>query len=235
MCPSDSRAVLPPTRKGQFIRGVKVGFPIFLGYLPVGLAFGIVAVQAGFSVPQAVACSAIALAGAGQFIGVSLVAAGAGLAEILVTNAIINIRYLLFGATIAPGLRGVPLWQHVLLAHTLTDETFALNTTEMRRGAATSWTMLGVGAVSWTAWVGATAVGALATSSIGDPSRWGIDYAMPAMFTALLVGQVESGRHLFTAGVAVVLTICAALVIPGSWSLVAASVGAATVASVVFR
>ena len=70
--------------------------PIFLGYLPVGLAFGIVARTAGFTVPQAVVCSAIALAGAGQFVGVSLVTAGADLVSILITNAIINLRYLLF-------------------------------------------------------------------------------------------------------------------------------------------
>lgn len=220
----------PPT---GLRRGLRLGMPIFLGYLPVGLAFGIVAKTAGFTVLQAVACSALALAGAGQFVGASLVQSGAGLASILVTNAVINLRYLLFGATIAPHLSRAPLWRQALLAQTLTDETFAVNVVDLRAGRGTPSSMTGVGLVSWVAWVGATAVGALATSAIGDPSAWGIDYAMPAMFTALLVGQIEDRRHLLAAALAVILTLLFAAVLPGSWFLVAASVTAATVVSVV--
>jgi 4-azaleucine resistance transporter AzlC len=214
---------------------MRLGLPIFLGYLPVGMAFGVVANAAGFSVLQAVVCSALALAGAGQFIGVSLVEAAAGLPAILLTNAVINLRYLLFGATIAPHLRDAPLWRQALLAHTLTDETFAVNIVDLRAGTGTPDSMTGVGVVSWAAWVGATLIGAMAGSAIGDPSAWGIDYAMPAMFTALLVGQIEERAHLYTAALAVVMTLFLAWLLPGSWFLIAASVLAATVGVVVFE
>jgi 4-azaleucine resistance transporter AzlC len=235
MSASESRAAASAGRSSQLLRGMRLGLPIFLGYLPVGLAFGVVASAAGFSVSQAVACSALALAGAGQFIGVSLVEAGAGLPAIVLTNAIVNLRYLLFGATVAPHLRGAPPWRHAILAHTLTDETFAVNIVDLKEGRATPDSMTGVGLVSWTAWVAATLVGAMATSAIGDPSTWGIDYAMPAMFTALLVGQIEERAHLYTAILAAALTLVSAWLLPGSWFLVVASILAATVGALLFR
>jgi 4-azaleucine resistance transporter AzlC len=219
----------------EFRRGLKLGTPIFLGYVPVGMAFGVVATAAGFSIPQTVVCSAVALAGAGQFIGVSLVQAGAGLPSILLTNAIVNLRYLLFGATLAPHLRHATTSRQGLLAHTLTDETFAVNIVDLRAGTGTLTSMSAVGVVAWMAWVLATLVGAVAASAIGDPTAWGIDYAMPAMFTALLVGQIETRRHMVAAVAAVGLTLLFAAILPGTWFLVAASVLAATIAAVVFR
>jgi 4-azaleucine resistance transporter AzlC len=224
-----------PERTSGLRRGLRLGLPIFLGYLPVGIAFGVVATAAGLSVIQAVLCSALALAGAGQFIGVSLLQSGAGLPSILLTNAIVNLRYLLFCATVAPHVRGAPLWRQSLLAHTLTDETFAVNIVDLRSGKGDPSSMTGVGLVAWAAWVLATLVGATATAAIGDPSAWGIDYAMPAMFTALLVGQIEDRRHLVTAVVAMALTLLLATILPGSWFMVVASTAAATVAAVVFR
>ena len=66
------------SRWSRFTRGLRLGFPIFLGYVPVGLAFGILAHTVGFTVLQAVLCSATALAGAGQLIALSFLASGAG-------------------------------------------------------------------------------------------------------------------------------------------------------------
>ena len=72
-------------------------------------------------------------------------------------------------------------------------------------------------------------------SAIGDPGAWGIDYAMPAMFTALLVGQIEKWPHAITAALAAVLALLFAWLLPGTWFLVAASVAASVIAAVVFR
>ncbi len=215
--------------RARFLRGAKLGMPIFLGYAPVGAAFGLAAAAAGFSVAQATACSAFAIAGAGQFIGLAALQASPVLATALIAAGVVNLRYLLFSATLSPHVRDVPRWQQVLLAFTLTDETFALNISDAREGFADAFSMLGVGAVSWLGWTLGTAVGALAGSAIGDPSKWGVTFAMPAMFTALLVGQLTGRREAFAAGIAAVVALVLSVWLPGQWPVVVASLTAASV------
>lgn len=220
---------------GHFARGIRLGFPIFLGYAPVGAAFGILAHSWGFSPVQAVTCSATALAGAGQFIGLSLMKAGADVASVLVATTVVNLRYLLFGATLSPFVRSAPLPGQAALAFSVTDETFAVNMTDLRKGTGDAWSMAGVGAIAWVGWVLGTAVGAFGSGLVGDPYRFGVEFAMPAMFTALLVAQAEDKRHVAIAVVAAVLTVVCALLLPGKWYIVAAAMGAATVGTVTYR
>jgi 4-azaleucine resistance transporter AzlC len=229
----------PPTspgtsRSARLLRGARLGLPVFLGYVPVGAAFGLAATAAGFTVVQATACSALVLAGAGQFIGLAALASG-NLAAALVATGVVNLRYVLFSATMAPYMHDVPRWNQSLLAFTLTDETFAINIADAREGKADRFSMLGVGVISWVGWTFGTLSGALAGSAIGDPSRWGVDFAMPAMFTALLVGQLTGRRELIAAALAAVSALALSTVLPGQWPVVAAAIVAATVMTAVPR
>lgn len=215
--------------------------PIFLGYVPVGAAFGVLARQLGFSVLEAVACSATALAGAGQFIALSLLASGATVSATLIATAVVNLRYLLFGTTLAPHLKCVRGWRQAWLAFTLTDETFAINIADRRQGESTGASMAGVGAIAWTGWVSGTLLGALGSAWIGDPARWGVDFAMPAMFAALFVALAEDRRHVLVgivaAGIAIALPFIREAGVPldPAWFVIIASMSAATLAAVVFR
>lgn len=219
----------------RIARGARLGLPIFLGYMPVGMAFGILATSHGFSVTQAVLCSATALAGAGQFIALSLIAAGADAPSILAATSVVNLRYVLFAATLSPHLSRTPLVTQGALAFTLTDETFAVNIDDWRRGSADELSMAGVGAVSWVGWVGGTIIGAAASGLVGDPSRFGAEFAMAAMFTALLVAQAEDRKHVIIGVVAAALAVAFALVLPGKWYIVAASMTAATIGAWRYR
>lgn len=219
----------------SFWRGVRLGVPILLGYLPVGIAFGVLATTEGLSPLQTITCSATAIAGAGQFIGLSLMSAGESVAGVLAATSIVNLRYVLFGASLSTHMGAIPPAGQAALAYSVTDETFAVNTDDHRRGLADGWSMAGVGAVSWVGWVAGTAVGALAASVVGDPSRFGAEFAMPAMFAALLVGQVESRRHVAIGLVAAVLALVFALILPGKWFVVAAAIAGATIGAAVFR
>jgi 4-azaleucine resistance transporter AzlC len=227
----DRSSAAASTDSARFMRGVRLGTPIFLGYAPVGAAFGLAATAAGFSVLQAVACSGLAIAGAGQFIGLAALASG-NLVSALVATGVVNLRYLLFSATMAPHLAGVPRWHQGLLAFTLTDETFAINIADAREGRADRFSMLGVGAISWLGWTAGTLVGALAGSSIGNPDAWGVQFAMPAMFVALLVGQLTGRREYIAAGIAAVAALALSAVLPGQWPIVVAAIVAATVMAV---
>jgi 4-azaleucine resistance transporter AzlC len=197
--------------------------------MPVGMAFGLAATAAGFTFVQATACSVLALAGAGQFIGVAALAGSGNLAAALIATGVVNLRYLLFSATLAPHLKGVPRWHQVLLAHTLTDETFAVNIADARAGRAERFSMTGVGLISWLGWALGTAIGAAAGAAIGDPAAWGVGFAMPAMFIALLVGQVTRRRELVAAALAAVLALALTVWLPGQWPVVAGAIAAATV------
>lgn len=224
-----------PSRRALLLRGARLGLPIFLGYAPVGAAFGLAATAAGFTVTQAAACSGLVLAGAGQFIGLAALSSSGNLAAALIATGVVNLRYVLFAATISPHLRSTPPWHKALLAFTLTDETFAVNIADARAGRADRFSMLGVGLVSWTGWTLGTLVGAAAGSALGDPSKWGVEFAMPAMFIALLVGQVTGRRDLIAGGLSAVSALALSLILPGQWPVVAAAIMAATIMTAVRR
>jgi 4-azaleucine resistance transporter AzlC len=225
----------------RFRRGVVLGFPIFLGYLPVGIAFGVLANTLGFSVLEAVMCSATALAGAGQFIALQFLRDGAGAIGVLIATTVVNLRYVLFASTMSTYVRATPTPVQAALAFSLTDETFAVNIADHRQGLATAASMAGVGAVAWTGWVLGTFIGAVGIGWIGDPSRFGVGFAMPAMFTALFLALAEDRRHVVIGVAAGSIVLClpllSALGIPvgSSWSLVIAAMAAATIGAVVWR
>lgn len=218
-----------------FARGVKLGLPVLLGYIPIAIAFGVLARTAGLTVVQTIACSMLVFAGSGQFIAIAMIGAGASAPSILVTTAVLNLRHILFGATLQPYLRHVPLPRQALIAAGVTDESFAVNITDLRGGSASSSSVAGVELVSWTGWQIGTIIGAVATGLVGDPSRWGLGFAMAAMFTALLVATAEDRPHVMVAVIACSLAAAFMLVLPSQWSVVATAVVAAGVGAVVFR
>lgn len=236
-----AEAALAGSRRARFGRGVRLGVPIFLGYMPVGVAFGILSRTLGFSVLAATVCSATAIAGAGQFIALSVMGAGASLVEVLIATTVVNLRYVLFGSTVSPYLHGLPMHTHAALAFSLTDETFAVNIADRRAGLSTPASMLGVGAIAWAGWVLGTLVGALGADWIGDPSRFGVDFAMPAMFTALFIALAENRRQvaigLVAGGLALALPLLPAVGIDmsPSWFIVVASMTAAAIGTVVWH
>jgi 4-azaleucine resistance transporter AzlC len=234
-------ATAEASARSRFWRGIELGSPIFLGYVPVGMAFGILARTLGFSTFEAVVCSATALAGAGQFIALAVMGTGASVAAVLVATTIVNLRYVLFAATLSPYLRGVSVPKQSAIAFTLTDETFAVNIAEHRLGLSSPASMIGVGFIAWAGWVLGTFIGAWGADWIGDPSRFGVGFAMPAMFVALFIALAEDWRHVVTGllagGFVLLLPVLSAagLAISSSWFLVIASMTAATVAAVIWR
>jgi len=236
-----SKKIPKPSNPSQLLRGIRLGLPIFLGYLPVGAVFGVVSTNSGFTPLQAITCSATALAGAGQFIALSQMNAGASVLAVLTATTIVNLRYVLFGATLSPHLRNFGLGHQAVLAYTLTDETFAININDCRQGNSTAWSMLGVGVIAWCGWVLGTTIGALSHDAIGDPSRFGLEFAMPAMFAALFVALADNRRHLAIGLVsgAIALTLPAmsklGILIPDALFIIIAAISGAAIGAVMFK
>ena len=109
-----------------FACGARDTLPMLLGALPFGIIFGTLAIASGLSMPATLLMSALVFAGSAQFIAVSLVASGAGLAVLLATTLIVNLRHMLYSASLLPYVRQLsPRWK-VPLAFWLTDETYAV-------------------------------------------------------------------------------------------------------------
>ncbi|HET6351552.1 MAG TPA: AzlC family ABC transporter permease [Coriobacteriia bacterium] len=240
--PLNQSPAIPDARHStlqNIVRGCRLGLPIFLGYAPVGAAFGVLARSLGFTWWQAAICSATAIAGAGQFIALSLLTSGANVVSTLIATSVVNLRYVLFSTTLAPQLPNVRIPTLTWLGFTLTDETFAVNIADIRQKTATPASMSGVGIIAWCGWVLGTVVGALAANSIGDPTRFGVDFAMPAMFSALFVALAEDRRHIVVGVVAAALALGIPLLsrvgmpVSSNWVVVIASIAAATLATVV--
>ena len=103
------------------------GLPIAVGYFAIATTFGLIAVSVGLNVWQAAAMSLFVFAGASQFVALELMAAGTGMAEIVVTTFILNLRHLLMSTVIAERLKATSKWSSIL-SFGITDETFVVST-----------------------------------------------------------------------------------------------------------
>ncbi|MBI4365700.1 MAG: AzlC family ABC transporter permease [Deltaproteobacteria bacterium] len=189
-----------PTRvRRPSLAGIVQAIPIVLGYLPAAFAFGVLAGEAGLSLLTATCMSLFVFAGASQYIALALLQGGQPIGAIIVTTCIVNLRHLLMSAAMVPLLRQWPARQRILFALQMTDETFALHSTTLRTEPAHAPKVFGVNLVSHAAWIGGSMIGFSAGALLGDVRSLGFDFALPAMFIALLVSQIRSLDLLFTA------------------------------------
>jgi 4-azaleucine resistance transporter AzlC len=207
---------------------VRLALPIVLGYVPVGFAYGVLAIKSGLSPANTVLMSVVVFAGSAQLIAVGLLAAGAPPLSVALTAFVVNLRHLLMSAALAPRLAAWPRRLLPLFCFQMTDETFALHLARFSRGDTDRAVTLGVNMTAQAAWVAGSLLGALSGSLVGDVRPLGLDFALPAMFIALLCGQLRGRPHL-AAGVS---AAGLALLLPrlglGQWSVLAATALAAT-------
>ena len=190
------------------IRGARIAAPLFPAAAALGASFGVLARTAHLGALAAIVMSATTFAGSSQVAAVSVLGAGGSVIAAVVAALLLNARYAPIGITVAHAFRGNPL-KRLAQAQLVVDESWALSgggTNRFDRRV-----LLGIGATLWFAWVGGTAVGALAGQAIGDPSSFGLDGAFAALFTALLAAQLRDRRR---TAAAVTGAAIAALLIP---------------------
>lgn len=219
------------------IGGMRAALPIVLGYTGIGLAAGLIGSQAGLSVTEVGLVSLLVFAGSAQFVFAQLYLVGA--VTLVPTVFLLNFRHFLYSASFAPLVRHLPLWQRTAIGAQLTDETFAIASALLkgRPLAHGSW-MIALNFVSYTAWFLSTLCGALVGSRLDNLDRLGLDFALPAMFAAILMLLIRAADRLL---VALLLVCCAAgltilldLWLPGSFTVLFAAIGAATLATLYF-
>ena len=215
-------------RLEDFRQGVVASTPIVVGYLPIGIAYGILARQAGFSLFQAVSLSLFVYAGAAQFIAVSMISAGANPASIITTIGLVNLRHLLYSASVAPFLQKIGISRLLVLAFGLTDEAFAVESVVLAQEVKTPSYIFGLQLAPYLAWNTGSLLGGLLGGWLSGIQALGLDFALPAMFIALLIPLIKTREMLITAIVSGFLSVILSLYLKGSWNVVLATLVAAT-------
>ncbi len=174
-----------------FWAGVRALAPLLLGVIPFGVLYGVLALKSGLTVWQAQAMSTLVFAGSAQIVICQMLASHTPLVVLFAAIAVINLRHMLYSASMAPHLGKVSLGWKSLLAYLLTDEAYAVVIQRLATlGSHRQWFVLGAGLTLWLNWQASTAVGLWLGANI--PARWGLDFALPLTFIALIVPAIRS-------------------------------------------
>jgi 4-azaleucine resistance transporter AzlC len=201
------------TRRSEFLAGIRGEAPILPGVFPFGMIYGVLALSAHIPAITAQAMSSVVFAGSSQFIIAQLVAAGTPPLVIIVTAFIVNIRHMLYSASLAPFVKRLPTHWKWLLAYLLTDEAYAVtilhyrqSEDETRNSAYKHWYFFGAGLALWTTWQISTAIGIFLGTQV--PPSWSLDFTSTLTFIALVVPSLKdraSTAAALTAGIVAVL------------------------------
>jgi 4-azaleucine resistance transporter AzlC len=186
--------------------GVRTGLvrstPIVLGYLPVSFAFGVMAQKAGLDLWAGILMSLVVYAGASQFIAVGLILAGSTPVGVVAAVFLVNLRHAVMSSSLAPYLTRWSRLELALFCFQLTDETYAIHVSQIESRPGGRASMLALNAAAHAAWVTGTVLGVLAGGLIVDVRPYGLDYALPSLFIALLLFQVKDRPKLLAGVVA---------------------------------
>jgi 4-azaleucine resistance transporter AzlC len=176
-----------------FMQGVKDCIPTLLGYIGIGLAAGIVGASAKLSVLEIGLLSALVYAGASQFIICAMLIAMSPPSAIIATTFIVNLRHFLMSAALAPYFSRYSLLKNVGIGALLTDESFGVASHRTSSGLPINdrW-MNGLNVTAYVVWIISCLAGAWMGSWIENPAAFGLDFALTAMFVALLVLQLTA-------------------------------------------
>ncbi len=211
----------PATRtRGPFAAGFAAMVPLWLGVVPFGLAYAVIARDAGLSVLETQALSALVFAGSAQVSAAGLFGAGAAAVEIVLTTFLLNVRHVLYGLSLG---RTTPLpgWRRPAAAYFLTDEAYGVVAARRERSFGF---LLGAELSLFATWNAATLAGALLGATIPDPERLGVDLVFPLAFLALLVPLLRTRVELAVAAGSGLVAYALAQFLPGGLPIIVTGV-----------
>lgn len=196
--------------------------PMLLGAIPFGLVAGAAPVAAGLGGGAAVGFSTLLFAGASQLAAVDVLAQGGTALVAIVAAWTINLRMVLYSASLAPGLADQSTRRRLLVAYLLTDQAYALSIARWSRddGSQNRFAYyLGAATLLWVAWQASTVAGVLVGGAV--PDRVPLDFAVPLVFLVLLVPTLTTRPALVAAAVGGSTAVLAAQLGAGHLSIVA--------------
>jgi 4-azaleucine resistance transporter AzlC len=215
-------AVARQPHRGEVVAGMRSVAPIAVAVLVFGASFGILARDAGMGVAAPIVMSLTTFAGSAQFAAASVLGSGGAVVAAILAAVLLNLRYLAIGMSVAPSLRGGPV-RRLAEAQLAVDESWAVS---QRDGRVNRDRLVGAGSVLMCCWCLGTVAGVFGGSAIGDPSDYGLDAMFPALFLALLVGQLDGPRARVSALAGGLIALAFTPVLPAGLPIVAAAGGA---------
>lgn len=177
----------------NFLEGVRAEVPLLIGVFPFGMIYGALALNAGLSNAASQLMSSILFAGSSQFVTTQLVHDNAPALVIILTIAVVNLRHMLYSASLAPHLKDLSLQWKALLSYLLTDEAYAPSIINYEKEGVSTykhWFLFGAGFALWFNWQVSTAVGIFLGTAI--PETWHLDFALPLTFIAMVVPVLKN-------------------------------------------
>jgi 4-azaleucine resistance transporter AzlC len=218
-------------QRADFVAGLKDGWPMFLAYVPIAMLWGTLAAAKGFSVLEALLMSALLYAGASQFVAIEMWVDPLPIFLMIFTIFIINIRHILYAASISRHMGGIQKKWHPFLMYVLTDEAWALLERKALTQPLTLGYYVGVAVPLWPTWFISSALGAYIGRKLPDPALIGLDFAFAAMFIAILAGFWKGPRTGVVLIVSSLVAVLAKTYIAGAWYIVLGGLAGVAVAA----
>jgi len=177
----------------HFWAGVRAELPLLVGVFPFGLIYGALAVNAEISPAAAQAMSFIVFAGASQFTFAQLARENAPALVIVLSIAVVNLRHMLYSASLAPYLQNLSMRWKVLLSYLMTDEAYTVAILYYEKVGATGlahYYFFGAGLALWATWQTASGLGIWLGAAL--PADWPLDFALPLTFIAMIVPTLKN-------------------------------------------
>lgn len=203
------------TTKSTYLLGLTRALPFVVVVIPFALLFGVVATEAGLPLSQTMAFSVLVVAGASQFAALQFMSENAPVLVVLASALAVNLRMAMYSASITPHLGAAPMWQRVVISYFLVDQSYAMSNAEFEARPAMSLRdklayFAGVSTPICPLWFGSSYLGAV----LGDriPPDYGLDFALPIAFLAMVAPALRTPAHMAAAFVSVVLALSLAWV-----------------------
>lgn len=216
----------------EFWNGVRAEIPLLVGVFPFGMIYGALALNAGLSTLAAQMMSSIVFAGSAQFVTTQLVHDATPGLVIILTIAVVNLRHVLYSASLAPYLKNLSLKWKILLSYLLTDEAYAPSILKYEEEGITPtshWFLLGAGFALWLIWQISTALGIFLGTAI--PESWSLGFALPLTFIAMVVPSLKN-RAMIAAALSSGLVALVAYSLPFKLGLILAALTGITVGTI---
>ena len=215
----------------DFKSGLADTWSMMLAFVPIAMLLGTLAAAKGFSPLEAMLMSALVYAGASQFVAIDMWADPLPIALMVFTVFIINIRHMLYAASISRHMEQIPSRWHAPLMYILTDEAWALLERKALTQPLTFGYYVGVAFPLWPTWFLSSAIGGFIGTKLPDPAIIGLDFAFAAMFIAILASFWKGPRTGAVVIVSAVVAVLAKTYLSGAWYIVLGGVAGVAVAA----
>ena len=195
-------------RKSSFYAGARATLPVLLAVIPFGIITGVAMVASGIPPAMAMLMSILVFAGASMVASAQLLASSAPIVLVIVTTLVINLRFMMYSASLRTHFAHAPLKQRLTVAYLTADNVYALvlnRFAEHPDDPGKFQYFLGAGVLVWAVWQAAVLAGILIGA--GVPPAWRLEFAAPLAFIALSIPFLRDRATVIAAlaaGIAVV-------------------------------